>query len=79
MGSEPLAAVMERSCRPLADQEPEACEEGQEGRVGELAADQRDPAGGDKSGVALREAARAQLSSPFALRTPALHGGGPTV
>lgn len=44
--SELLAAVMEGSCRPLADQEPEACEEGQEGRAGKPATDQRDPIGG---------------------------------
>lgn len=58
LGSEPLAAVMEGSYRPLADQEPEAYEEGQEGRGGEPAVGQRDPTGGDESGVALGEAAR---------------------
>lgn len=58
LGSEPLAVVMEGSYRPLADQEPEAYEEGQEGRGGEPAAGQRDPAGGDESGVALGKAAR---------------------
>lgn len=46
---------MEGSYRSLADQEPEAYEEGQEGRS---AADQRDPAGGNKSGVTLGEAGR---------------------
>lgn len=40
LGSEPLAAVMEGSYRPLAVQEPEAYEEGQEGRGGEPAAGQ---------------------------------------